>query len=120
MPAWSWWMASLGAQVGTEQVWRALDERNLPRLVVINKLDRENADFDRVLDLLRERYGKKIVPLTIPIGRENSFRGVVDLLTRTAHLGGADGASEVPTTRTRRWRRTASRWSRRSASWTMS
>ena len=40
-----------GAQVGTEQVWRALDERSLPRLIVVNKLDRENSDYDRVLDL---------------------------------------------------------------------
>ena len=54
-----------GPQVGTEQVWRALDERVLPRLVVVNKLDRENADYDRVLDQLRERYGKGVVPLTI-------------------------------------------------------
>jgi elongation factor G len=85
-----------GAQVGTEQAWRALDERKLPRLIVINKLDRENADYDRVLDLLRERYGKQVVPLTIPVGRENTFRGVVDLLSRKAHLGGADEPTDTP------------------------
>lgn len=85
-----------GTQVGTEQVWRALDERSLPRIVVINKLDRENADYDRVLDQLRERYGKRVVPLTVPIGRESSFRGVVDLLNRKAWLGGEAGPSEVP------------------------
>jgi elongation factor G len=85
-----------GAQVGTEQAWRALDERSLPRLIVVNKLDRENSDYDRVLDQLRERYGNKAVPLTIPVGRENSFRGVVDLLSRKAYEGGADGPSDVP------------------------
>jgi elongation factor G len=85
-----------GAQVGTEQVWRALDERNLPRLVVINKLDRENADYDRVLDQLRERYGKAIVPLTIPVGHENSLRGVADLLSRKAYLGDSSDATDVP------------------------
>src|SRR5919112_725407 len=85
-----------GAQVGTEQVWRALDERSLPRLVVVNKLDRENADYDRVLDQLRERYGKGVVPLTIPVGRENNLRGVVDLLNLTAYLGGSAEATEVP------------------------
>src|SRR5437764_4486954 len=73
-----------GAQVGTEQVWRALDERSLPRLIVVNKLDRENADFDRVLDQLRDRYGKQVVPLTIPGGRESTFSGVVNLLGRAA------------------------------------
>ncbi|MCC7367535.1 MAG: elongation factor G [Chloroflexi bacterium] len=85
-----------GAQVGTEQVWRALDERNLPRLVVINKLDRENSNYDRILDQLRERYGKQVVPLTVPIGHENTFRGVIDLLHRTAYLGGTSGAADVP------------------------
>jgi len=85
-----------GAQVGTEQVWQALDKRSLPRLVVINKLDRENSDYDRVLDNLRERYGKLIVPLVVPIGQENTFRGVVDLLSRQAFEPGANGASAVP------------------------
>jgi elongation factor G len=85
-----------GAQVGTEQDWRALDERTLPRLVVINKLDRENANYERVLDQLRERYGKGVVPLTIPVGRENHFQGVVDLLTRTAYLGDASASADVP------------------------
>ncbi len=85
-----------GAQVGTEQVWRALDERSLPRLVVINKLDRENADYDRVLDALRERYGKAIVPLTIPVGRENNLRGVADLLSRTAIMAGSSDTVDVP------------------------
>jgi len=85
-----------GAQVGTEQAWRALDERKLPRLIVINKLDRENADYDRVLDQLRERYGKAVVPLTVPIGRENNFRGVIDLLNRKAYLGGSGEPGDVP------------------------
>ena len=85
-----------GVQVGTEQVWRALDERSLPRLIVVNKLDRENSDYDRVLDQLRERYGKQIVPLTVPIGRENGIRGVADLLARKAHEAGATGPSELP------------------------
>jgi len=85
-----------GTQVGTEQVWRALDERSLPRIVVVNKLDRENSDYDRVLDQLRERYGKQVVPLTIPVGRENNLGGVVDLLARTAMLGDSREAGDVP------------------------
>jgi elongation factor G len=85
-----------GAQVGTEQVWRALDERSLPRLIVINKLDRENSDYDRVLGQLQERYGKQVVPLTIPIGHENSFRGVVELLNRKAYEGSSADPTDVP------------------------
>jgi len=85
-----------GAQVGTEQVWRALDERSLPRIIVVNKLDRENSDYDRVLDQLRERYGKQVVPLTIPVGRESSFQGVVDLLGRTAYLADEKDGADVP------------------------
>src|SRR3954469_22744954 len=85
-----------GAQVGTEQVWRALDERSLPRIIVVNKLDRENSDYDRVLDQLRERYGKQVVPLTIPIGREAGLSGVVELLGRAAFIGDAHDAAGVP------------------------
>src|SRR4051794_2123800 len=85
-----------GTQVGTEQSWRALDGRSLRRLGVINKLGRENADYGRGLEQLRERYGKGVVPLTIPIGRENGLRGVIDLMSRQAYLAGATGPSEIP------------------------
>jgi len=63
---------------------------------VVNKLDRENSDYDRVLDQLRERYGKQVVPLTIPVGRESSFQGVVDLLGRTAYLADEKDGADVP------------------------
>jgi elongation factor G len=85
-----------GSQVGTEQVWRALDERSLPRLIVVNKLDRENSDYERVLDQLRARYGTGVVPLTIPIGHENSLRGVVDLLARKVYEGSGSDPSDIP------------------------
>ncbi len=90
--------AVAGVQVGTEQVWRAADERQLPRIVWLNKMDRENADYDRVVDQLRERYGKRVVPVTVPIGREHGFRGVVELIGRRACIDGAEGPSgEFPT-----------------------
>jgi elongation factor G len=85
-----------GSQVGTEQVWRALDERSLPRLIVVNKLDRENSDYERVLDQLRARYGTRVVPLTIPIGHENNLRGVADLLARQAYEGSGSEPSDIP------------------------
>src|SRR4051794_34627304 len=66
-----------GPQVGTDSVWKR--SATLPRLIVVNKLDRENSDFRTTLDSLRERYGKGIVPLTFPIGKADGLSGVVDL-----------------------------------------
>ena len=86
-----------GVQVGTDQVWRAADRRELPRLVFLNRMERENAEYDRVLDQLRERYGKQVVPLTVPIGREHGFSGVVELLGRGAYQGDArEPSADVP------------------------
>lgn len=73
-----------GVEVNTETAWRMAAELGLPRLVYVNKLDRERADFERTLDELREVFGAGIAPLELPIGHETTFRGVADLLTDTA------------------------------------
>jgi elongation factor G len=83
-----------GPQVGTDAVWKRTGQ--LPRLVVINKMDRENADYRTVLDSLRERYGKGVVPLVFPIGKADSLSGVVDLLENKAYLAGSQAAQDVP------------------------
>ena len=75
-----------GVEVGTEKVWKYADELNLPRLVFINKLNRENANFDSVLEQLRSHFGVRVFPLQYPIGKEDSFRGVVDLVKMKALL----------------------------------
>jgi len=72
--------APAGVEVGTEQVWRLAAERGLPRLVVVNKMDRENADFDRALASLRSVLDKRCVPMDFPLGAQAAFRGVVDLI----------------------------------------
>jgi len=69
-----------GIEVGTDNCWRYADENKLPRVVVVNKLDKDNADFYRALDELSASYGVQCVPLTLPIGKAESFREVVDLL----------------------------------------
>jgi elongation factor G len=74
-----------GLQVGTEQAWRFADERNLARLIFVNKLERENADFENVVNQLRERFGIRVVPVHVPIGREHDFTGVVDVLSGKAY-----------------------------------
>ena len=83
--------AVAGAQVGTDAVWKRT--AHLPRLIVINKMDRENADYRSTLDSLRERYGKGVVPVVFPIGKADSLSGVVDLLEDKAYIGGASRAA---------------------------
>src|SRR5581483_9454304 len=87
--------AVAGVQVGTEAVWKKADERNLPRMAFVNKMERENADFGAALEGLRSRFGKHVVPLVIPIGAQHDFRGVVELVSRRAYLDGAP--TDVPT-----------------------
>src|SRR5256886_7246231 len=77
--------AEKGVEVGTELTWQYADERNLPRMVLINKLDRDNASFDTALKSLRDQFGIKVVPLQIPIGEQSSFRGVVDLISQKGY-----------------------------------
>lgn len=74
-----------GLQVGIEVAWQFAAERNLAKIIVVNKLDRENADFDGVLGELRERFGTTVVPVQVPIGRELTFSGLVDVLAGKAY-----------------------------------
>ena len=85
-----------GVEVMTEVHWEAADEQNLPRFVFINKLDRENADFFKVLDEMRERFGTKVVPMTLPIGAEDKFAGVVHILKKKAFQYDGNKVSEIP------------------------
>jgi elongation factor G len=85
-----------GAQVGTDAIWKRAQDANLPRVFCVNKLDRENSDYQTVLEALRARYGKQVVPLSFPIGKADGLRGVVDLLTRTASLGTDEGGQPIP------------------------
>lgn len=74
-----------GVEVGTELVWGYADEYEMPRAVFVNKLDRENADFYRVLDQLEQYFPERVTPLQLPIGSEANFSGVVDLLGSKAY-----------------------------------
>ena len=88
--------AASGVEVGTEQVWDYADEQSLPRLVFINKMDRENADFDKVVSELQARFGARCLPIELPIGAEASFQGVVDLIAMKARTGPTMEEGEVP------------------------
>jgi elongation factor G len=87
-----------GVEVQTEAIWREAARLNVPRMVFINKLDRERASFERTLDQLRDRLGAGVAPLELPIGSESGFRGIADLLTDTAHIyeGGVPRTEPVP------------------------
>src|SRR5712692_1575582 len=78
--------AVAGVMVQTEKVWEAADELALPRLVVVNRIDRERASLDRSLASLREACSRAIVPIQLPIGDEKSFKGVVDLISKKAFV----------------------------------
>ncbi|HYO29304.1 MAG TPA: GTP-binding protein, partial [Thermomicrobiales bacterium] len=67
--------AAAGVEVGTEMAWRLVAERNLPRLVFVNKMDRDNADFDRALDSCRSSFGKAVAPIQFPVGHDKGFKG---------------------------------------------
>ena len=81
-----------GVEVQTEKAWAAADELGLPRLVVVNRLDRDRASLGRTLDSLRETCGRAIVPIQLPIGEERQFTGVVDLVTLRAWTFAHDGS----------------------------
>ncbi len=87
-----------GIEVGTERAWRVAEEFGVPRMVFINKLDKEQASFDRTLDQLRDRFGAGIAPIELPIGEEASFHGVADLFTDKAYVydSGAAQEAEIP------------------------
>ena len=78
--------AQAGIEVGTGQMWRMADEKDLPRIVYISKMDRENADFYSVVDALQQRFGRHLVPVQIPVGAESNFSEVVNLLDMNADV----------------------------------
>lgn len=76
--------ASAGVEVGTEHVWEKAGRQQVPSLIFINKMDRENANFDAALTSAREAFGKAVAPIQFPIGSEKAFKGFVNLLQEQA------------------------------------
>ena len=73
-----------GVQPQSETVWRQADRYSVPRIAFVNKMDRMGADFLRVVEMIKDRLGAKAVPMQLPVGAEEDFRGMVDLVTRKA------------------------------------
>jgi len=88
--------AASGVEVGTELGWGYADEQEIPRLIFVNKMDRENADFFRVMEEIRANFGNKCVPIEIPIGAQDDFQGVVDLIRMKSYSGPQWQEGEIP------------------------
>lgn len=79
-----------GVEVGTEKVWDLANKKNLPRIIFMNKLDRENANFAKTLAEAKDHFGSNVVPVQLPIGSEEDFQGIVDILQMKAFVYSGD------------------------------
>ena len=87
-----------GVEVNTERVWKFAEEINLPVMVHLTKMDRERADFQRALDGLHKAFGRLVLPVQVPIGSEQGFEGVVDLVRQKAWKFAKDGNGKAEPT----------------------
>lgn len=85
-----------GIEVGTEQVWQYSEEAKLARLILVNKMDRENANFDQAVTQIQAKFGTCCAPLQVPIGAHTSYQGVVDILKMKSYTGNPPKEGEVP------------------------
>jgi elongation factor G len=90
--------AASGVEVGTEQMWGDAEKANLPRLIFVNKMDRDNADFFSTLKGIQAKLSPRCLPLQLPIGSQNDFQGIVDLVTMKAYTGANLQETEIPST----------------------
>lgn len=88
--------AAASVEVGTELTWVYAEEEQLPKVVLVNKMDRENANFDKVLDSLSESFDAQFLPVMLPIGAQADFKGVVNVLEKQAYLGAACTPAPIP------------------------
>ncbi|MCF8082976.1 MAG: elongation factor G [Deltaproteobacteria bacterium] len=89
--------ATAGVKVGTEKVWGFADQQQLPRMVFVNRMDRERADFYQTLDMISQTFETNMTPLFLPMGAEDKFAGVVDLIKMKAYTYKKDGSGAFET-----------------------
>ena len=85
-----------GFEVGTEIAWQYCDQFKLPRLLVVNKMDRENANFQKALDSAANYSSIRLIPVQLPWGEKAAFQGVIDLLTMKAYKGDGKTVTDIP------------------------
>ena len=74
-----------GVEVGTELVWEHAENREIPRVVIVNRMDRENADFNKAFESLKEEFGIRLAPVMLPLGSQADFKGVIDIIKNKAY-----------------------------------
>ncbi len=87
--------ASSGVEVGTEKGWEYTSERNMPRIIFVNKMNRENVDFFKVVDQLREVFGVSIAPFQVPIGEGENFKGIINVVDMKAREYTGSGCRDI-------------------------
>jgi elongation factor G len=90
--------AVAGVEVQTEKVWGYAEEYGLARMIVVNRMDRENASFERALEKVQAAFGRAALPVAVPVGEEKAFEGIVDLVSGKAQLYGDDGSGKFQVT----------------------
>lgn len=87
--------ASSGVEVGTEKAWKYTEEHNIPKMIFLNKMDKENVNFKKVLEAIEDHFGNKVVPFTLPIGEAENFKGFVSVIDQIAYEYDGKDAKEV-------------------------
>ena len=90
--------AASGVEVGTEQMWSEAERGNVPRLVFVNKMGRDNADFFSTLKGIQAKLSPRCLPVQLPIGSQKDFQGIIDLVTMKAYIGKDSQEAEIPST----------------------
>jgi len=90
--------AASGVEVGTEQMWNDAGKAKLTRLIFVNKMERDNADFFSTLEAIQTKLSPKCLPLQLPIGSQSDFQGIIDLVTMKAYIGDTLKEAEIPST----------------------
>jgi len=90
--------ATSSVEVGTEQVWGDAEKVNLPRLVFVNKMDRDNADFFHTLEEIQAKLSPRCLPVQLPVGSQSDFKGIIDLVTMKGYIGSALQETELDST----------------------
>ena len=88
--------AASGVEVGAELHWQYLKDEGLPSFIFVNKMDRDNANFEQALEQLSQKFDGKFVPVQIPVGAQAELKGVVDLVTMKAYMGPDAAEQDIP------------------------
>ena len=90
--------AQSGIEVGTEKSWKNVEKYKTPRIIFLNKMDKENVDFEKILSELKDKFSDKIIPFALPIGASESFKGFVNVMDGKAYEYNGKNRNEVPLT----------------------